>query len=636
MRPIELQDKVIKNFGKVIVSNDNNEFNNNKIFYYKQALNKGIIIDNRVLNEFEDEKELESVIDSIVFYKGFDFEKLNNTFFESWKTVRDTSEVELKLQQLLHYLTTYGFQELGIYSSKTIYIPEGDRETPELGNPSNLVFVGGITVDELKTELSNLIKRDIALKSEFVEDLFIIIQEIFNFKQIKEMINNIKNRELKLRLRVLVNDYGDDPEEFIRTVIFLKTGVTNVVKNEALEREIVDSMISVKTLFERYIETHGIEKLASIFNRYKNIFLALKASEQGDFKRLINRISKKSKKHHKPALEDFYMTIVDKILKNQISLDRLEYYILPNMKPERKIKLFNNLLNRLDNPEYMIYNVRNGKMYVKESVKQTGNKFRNKNFIEKFYDSIYNDLSIKGKRVFIPAGVEYALPTSEKNFVGDMPAGSRIVVDKDIVFGIHWSDTDRTIDLDLSVISDRKFGWDAQFSNENELLFSGDMTAAPDGATELFYINKRHVDDYIVNLNFFNHYDDDEEVDYDLIIAREKVALLEKNYMVDPDNIVYKGKFSIGTKSRNIGLVSCDDESNTFIFVDGVLSNANVSKRDETTINARKAMISRYKNYCTLNDILYYKEMLVEDVDDAEVDFSFNKIDKNTFIELLS
>ena len=106
-----------------------------------------------------------------------------------------------------------------------------------------------------------------------------------------------------------------------------------------------------------------------------------------------------------------------------------------------------------------------------------------------------------------------------------------------MIFGIHWDNIDsHRIDLDLSIIStDGKIGWDSAYRNDDRsILFSGDITDAHKGATELFYIKKQEKAILEVFVNYYN-FDDSIEVPLKILVAKEQTNRLKKNYMINPN-----------------------------------------------------------------------------------------------------
>ena len=71
---------------------------------------------------------------------------------------------------------------------------------------------------------------------------------------------------------------------------------------------------------------------------------------------------------------------------------------------------------------------------------------------------------MEGKTIYIPYHVNYAMPVTEKQFTGHFPTGTSITVPQDMIAGIHWTNTDRHIDMDLSVMNKNgKIGWDSAY-----------------------------------------------------------------------------------------------------------------------------------------------------------------------------
>ena len=64
-----------------------------------------------------------------------------------------------------------------------------------------------------------------------------------------------------------------------------------------------------------------------------------------------------------------------------------------------------------------------------------------------------------------------------------------VKVYRNTIFGIYWENNSNVVDLDLSLISKSgKVGWDGTTSGD--IMFSGDIVNAEDGATESIYVKK--------------------------------------------------------------------------------------------------------------------------------------------------
>ncbi len=93
-----------------------------------------------------------------------------------------------------------------------------------------------------------------------------------------------------------------------------------------------------------------------------------------------------------------------------------------------------------------VYRVRNGKSWVKKGKETDVNQF-NYEFILDFLKLKYDNIS--GKKFYFPENIEFALPTSEKMFVGNIPTEPVFMV-IDWAVGIYWEDKWGARDLDLS------------------------------------------------------------------------------------------------------------------------------------------------------------------------------------------
>ncbi len=209
---------------------------------------------------------------------------------------------------------------------------------------------------------------------------------------------------------------------------------------------------------------------------------------------------------------------------------------------------------RTQRPDSILYKIRNGKGYATSFNLNQGDYQTIKKIV---VDSIIKDISknVKGKKIFIPDYITYALPATEKQFTGYFPSGTCITIPKDMIFGINWENVGKQrIDLDLSLVnSDIKVGWDAYYRTKNrEIMFSGDMTSAPPpyGATELFYVKRQALNSYILFVNFYN-FRKEVDVPLKIIIAHENPRNFGKNYMVNPNNVLAIAKTTINQKEGN-------------------------------------------------------------------------------------
>jgi len=346
------------------------------------------------------------------------------------------------------------------------------------------------------------------------------------------------------------------------------------------------------------------EDLASIFYRFKPIFLALKSVSKN--KTFFNRLRKKAVKLHRPLPVDYLNSVTEQIKTGVLDFAELSQHV-EKATVFRKIRLAYALRFRLKPGNSIVYPVRNGTGWATEfdwPKKLQESTLRAYNVV---YTSLVESLrpQVEGKEVFIPPYVNYALPSTEKQFAGPFPFGSYVTTPKDTVFGIHWFNVNnRSIDLDLSLLSAAgKIGWDAKYRDQTA-LFSGDITDAPlpNGATEIFYV-KNGIAPHLVVCNYFN-FSGEYPVDAKIIVANEAPAALTNNYMVDVNRIVAKAEISVTRRQTILGLVLTVDNQTRFYF-GNVSVGCGISAADTGhTAHARNYLTDRFATALDLWELL--------------------------------
>ena len=138
----------------------------------------------------------EEIIKAAIELYGKDGKKWNNTFHKDFEIVRNAPIEDLIQQQLIHYITTYGFESLGLYDSELVYIPNEKLEIPELDVENiELVTIRPITEQELTNKLMVLLTSGIALSEETIKDIMVLSDYID-----KDRFDEIKNKEIKTTL----------------------------------------------------------------------------------------------------------------------------------------------------------------------------------------------------------------------------------------------------------------------------------------------------------------------------------------------------------------------------------------------------------------------------------------------------
>ncbi len=601
----------------------------------KKTLPYGFVFSPEVMYYYEGHYNALFNVTKEVF--GLTAEQINSSFHKSWNKVANASMEQLFIEQILHYFTTYGFEALGV-DSNYIYIPKEELNIPNINEDWKVIVIKGITGKEIKDKLMKLLTSGIALSEETINDVIELLDVI---KVTPSELEFIKNKEVRVILYDRFKHVPQDPTEFVRYLIYKTTGKTLIIKSKEVIGAIKESQTSqneISLIFRQYIEQYGYERLAEVFYRMKPIFLAFRSNKQ--LRPIINKIRRLANTYHKPMKED-YLNSITRLIKNNetIYMKELEAE-LKKANTFRKIRLAYALQFRINNPVSILYKIRNGKGYATtfEPLYHTGTR----GVLAIVLKHIASDISknVKDKKIYIPEEVNYTLPATEKQFTGYFPSGTNIAVKSDMVFGIHWNNVSgNRIDLDLSVISmsGDKIGWDAYYrSRSRDILFSGDVTDAHNGASELFYVKKQLENPLIMYVNYFNIHDKELSVPLKIIVGKEDTDKLTHNHMLDPNKVLAVSNTSINVKQKALGFVVPDEEGCKFFFSEFQIGNNITSTGKPYTINALNAMYNFYCNAIQLRDILYIAGAnLVEDKKDADIDLSPESLEKDTILNLL-
>lgn len=353
---------------------------------------------------------------------------------------------------------------------------------------------------------------------------------------------------------------------------------------------------------------------------------------------------------HKPMPKDYINSVTSNIKDNTFDIFLFQKE-LESINIFRKIRLAYALKNRINHSDSILYKVRNGSGWVTDF--DDNYDWRNsivaKIALKLVLKSISKDLAsnVQGETIYIPKNVHYTLPSTEKQFTGNFPSGSYFEVDKDIIVGIHWFDTEERVDLDLAMIGvSGKTGWDSRYrSDKNKILFSGDITAAPKpkGATELFYIKSGIEESKIITLNYYNlnYNSNDDDVRCKIILAKERPESFEQNYMIDPKNIIAIANTNINKKSYVIGLLASVENKTRFYFSCTRTDNSISSGYNDKSQKIIEFYENTLVNSIELKDILIDAGAnLIDNIENVEnfndlVDLSPMSLDKNTIIDLI-
>lgn len=441
---------------------------------------------------FIDENDLpmssvpKAIAQTAISFYGYNNETFNRTLIESFATVANMSRDEFYLTQILHYLTTYGT------NFTTPFVVGARTFTPEETKALKITIIRAESASRSLERINELFATTVAPKA----------QNVHYYRALAPLATiapeEVKSRELMIMMCAERSIRPSDPETLFRYLVYCATKETLIIKNKSLIGMIKRAAHNNIELINSLTEDE-MKALASIFYRYKPLFLAFKTPETAS---VINKIRRLAVKYHKPQSANTIKNFVNLSSKEQAT-------IIARATNRELIKLYNALAVPSD---IRLFQIRNGKIWIREEEKEgkVSDKICAASAIGiELHKRLKN---YRGMTVYIPRGISYAVPYSEKQFSGAIPWGTAIgATDKENAFtiGVHWvNDPDESgCDLDLHAHTPtRHFGWNSDYiSGDGEIIYSGDMTnaPAPKGAAESFYINNVN-EPVILTLNAFN------------------------------------------------------------------------------------------------------------------------------------
>ena len=679
IKNIELQTAVLKLF-KGIVYDGSNELKEYNESFITNFLSNGIILDDaaiKIVSQNDNQKLLE-IINNLYGKPNY----LNNTFYKSYSDVSEASDLKLFLDKILHYLTTYGFENLGIYDESTVYIPNKEIGLEISSEPIYFTKIKTYSINEVKLKVINMLNSGIALKHETINLLINIIKDLNIIADIN--IDDIKNREAKCIISYELGLIPDNGDDILRTLIYIALENASLIRSVRVFRDIQltlyanpNRFIDCYNYIKKLNKESTIKTISETFLRNKQLWLAFKFhddtfnSDQVDvgivkfINKFINKLRKQAIHNHKSVKIAYNLSNVKyEIIASAI--DNNYKKLTKNETIYSKIKAYNYIISLLnaDNEDfnYKNYRIRNGKTY---STEKQNKKVINVDLYKSLSIKLYNDISnmikqkIGNNKIYIPKNIVYVAPVSEKKFVDGIPELSYIKIENSLNIGVHWENIvsnkqEINTDLDLKLVGiDSMFGWDAEYREKNDILFTGDLTVAPikrGGATEAFLISNNKSAKLLMLNNYTNRCD----VDYKLMIEDVNMSEEIKTKFIDCKSGVYKEqddkeRFKANTifdlnktltlnskigycafSQKNIGVY----KDNKFYFTGSQIGQGATTIRKDYIDTYLKAIQNEAENHLSINELL--KDYLVEDKKDAQIDLSLDNITSDTFINLFS
>ena len=614
-----------------------------------QALRHGIYITDEAVPFISP-----TVVDAVIEAFGYDLMKLNKGgLHKSFKAVNNMSVEEVFIHQTLHYMSVFMQTDsewsTNSVNSSLVYIPSEKLDLPK-GKPVSLTIISVLSDMEIINRAKKLMSSGIALTAETQDHLLAIVR-----RYEKEFsLDDTNNKEFRVRL---MDTFGMMPKragEFLRYLVYKKTGNTLMMNTRQMIGAVRENdKWNSEAAFKSFVRQNGVEAIAEQFNRFKDFWLAFK--KDGKFvSRVINKARKLSVTMNKPMV----VGVLDRIGDKDIALDEVKKE-LKKVSLFKKVSVANSMRRRAEKPVASMFTVRNGRSFAR--VEENATEFMTKErsaILSVIMNSIVEEIrpAVYGKKIYIPDDVDYAFPTSEKMFVGNVPFMSTLSLDKNAIVGVHWENLPKDkyiksgrVDLDLHYVSANNHvswynGFGAHLNEDGDdleksmILHSGDMVDAPppNGATEALYVPAEVNDDFAsLNLNMYTYFKD--HFPFTLFAGKADREHLTRDYLVGAHNLcVNINGLEMVSSQESIGFLESSEDGKKLHFFKSSSGTSIISSYNEHSKNMIEAVKSMLRTRLSLKEVLALAGAvftLDENVEDDawDVDLSLDKLTSDSF-----
>lgn len=562
----------------------------------------------------------------------------NATFYKEWQDVISKNRAELFLDQCMHYFSTYG---LNFDIQDNGYVPNDGADVPDYTPQiSQLKIIKICSEKDLYERCFKMVSSGIAIKQDVIKPICEYICEYSKQHSIAVDIDAITNREALAWICEKLNVLPSDKFNLFRYIIYVTTGKTMIIQNEEM---INDIKCSLNPFDFTKLSEKNINNLSSIFRRFKNLFLAFKhnhvySTKMVEVCAIINKMARLAKHTHTPLQVGVWENVLTK--KYPITTLKL---CADKLTPFKALTLMQTIREKTlaQNGNYKnMYLIRNGKMFVKDNNKDFINNCSDVNYYTSLYQwlesYVISKLSKKACVVKFPENYVLTCPTSEKNFVGNLPFGTYYEMGEENFFGIYWRNAWGTNDFDLSFtdLNGDKIGWDAEYKyDKNRVMFSGDMVNADPEATEVLYCDVM-MPNGVIKVNRFRG---EEGSKFKIFFGSQKIRHknFHRGYMVDPNCIKMEDMLISHNREQSIGIIN-DGKAYVINIQTGNKQSTHCNPADMYNIFAIKA-----KSFINLKDILLkagfkeYDEKKVDEYNENNTNIlDLTQLNKDTLISL--
>lgn len=636
---MRMNTELIRMFGVALEMNNSNGVNPTELNL--EALKRGYIINPACctldVQEFIMNEEMDP----------------NKTFYKDWADVTEKSRIDLFVDQCIHYFLSYGLEMDCVPN-------DGDRSAVPFYQ--NYKYIQPISENDLYDKCMDMLGTNVALKQNTVK---VLVDFVCDYVKETDLplfdIDLVANKEAVGMICSKLGILPNDPFQLLRHIMFVTTKKSTLIK----DKDTIYRIRLSQTAFDfTTLTDKQIKALASIFYRFKPLFLAFRKDGWGGWNNsdsefiknirtrfaynrvVINKIRRMAEEYHKPMRVGFW----EEILGKHYSLGFIQYALEgnnhtiaapTNFKIVQLIQGINERLLVAGGRGKNLYIIRNGKTWTKETnVNVVDSRIFYWEDLKKMLENeLVKRLSEKKCVVKFNKDMVLACPSSEKNFVGDIPFGSYFPMKANSFFGVYWKNDWGTRDFDLSfnILNGGKIGWNSSYySMDNDIIFSGDITNAPNGASEVVLCQK-DCPDGIINLNRYSGEDGSKFRFFFGTGNKNTKNWKRTGYMVDPNHIKVRTDCVSDTMQQSLGMTY----NNRVYLMNLGVAGGRVSRGNDDIIEALQRKVDTYVD---LKSILLragfedYDKIDLTDPDNegVEIELDLTDIKRDTLITLFS